>query len=204
MRLSYLFWRCLSIPYTHAALGADYALERVGHTLYLYLEASDGREDWGHNLDFPITAYRRQGKTVFRAHRGFLAVWRALEAELGPTLCDPALTALTIVGYSHGAALAVLAHEYVWYHRPELRPRLTGIGFGCPRVIFGTAAARLAARWERFTVVRNIDDIVTHLPPAVFGYRHVGQMLEIGARGRYARIDAHRPENILRELKRLE
>jgi hypothetical protein len=58
------------------------------------------------------------------------------------------------------------------------------------------------SRWERFTVIRNIDDIVTHLPPRALGYTHVGHVLEIGEKGTYSRVDAHRPENILAELKR--
>jgi len=57
-------------------------------------------------------------------------------------------------------------------------------------------------RWERFTVIRNLDDLVTHMPPAVLGFSHVGELLEIGEKGRYSRVDAHRPENILAELER--
>ena len=54
------------------------------------------------------------------------------------------------------------------------------------------------------TVVRNIDDIVTHLPPKILGFTHVGKMLEIGKRGKYSSVDAHRPENIMRELLEYE
>ena len=57
-------------------------------------------------------------------------------------------------------------------------------------------------RWRNFTVVRNIDDLVTHLPPASMGYRHIGKLLEIGAKGRYADWDAHKAKNIEKELRR--
>ena len=202
MRLSYLFSQCLTAPYTRLADGVDVAAERRGGALTLYFEASDGAADWQKNLDFPAAAYRRQGRPVFYAHRGFLRAWRIAEREVAATLADKALRTITVVGYSHGAAIAVLAHEYAWYHRPDLRHSLTGFGFGCPRVLFGSGAARLAERWENFTVVRNIDDLVTHLPPTFLGYRHVGRLLEVGKRGRYTRTDAHRPENIRRELVR--
>ncbi len=58
----------------------------------------------------------------------------------------------------------------------------------------------LQERWERFTVVRNLDDLVTHLPPGLLGYRHVGRLLEIGKRGQYSPVEAHLSENYLREL----
>lgn len=204
MRLSYLFERCLNVHYTRVADHVDYAIERVGTRLFLYLESSNGAGDWKSNLDFPAAAYRRRGQTVFSAHRGFLEAFRLLEPHLREAILDPQVHSVRVVGYSHGAALGVLAHEYIWYHRRDLRPHLLGYGFGCPRVLFGGRRASLAERWEGYTVIRNMDDLITHLPPAALGYYHVGRLLEIGERGRYSRIDAHRPENILAELRRTE
>ncbi len=204
MRLDELFYRCLHIPYTHVENGADYATERFGSTLYIYWQGSDGLIDWKNNLDFPAAPYRRMGSTVWFAHRGFLKVWKSTEPHLSPVILDPDLQRIVVVGYSHGAALAVLCHEYVWYHRPDLRATLQGYGFGCPRVIWGKRSEKLRKRWENFVVIRNLDDLVTHLPPALLGYYHVGTLLEIGERGRYSRIDAHRAENILAELQKRE
>ncbi len=201
MKLSSLFEKCLRAPYIHADEGADYYTERLGTTLYIYLEASNGEEDWKNNLDFPTRAYCHGKECPFRAHRGFLRVWESLLPILVPVIADPAVRKIVTVGFSHGAALAVLCHEYAWYHRPDLRGVIEGYGFGCPRVIWG---AYPADRWERFTVIRNVDDLVTHLPPAILGYTHVGEMIEIGARGRYSRIDAHRPENIAAALAEYE
>ena len=89
-------------------------------------------------------------------------------------------------------------------NRPDLRDTVAGYGFGAPRVIFGALPPQVAKRWEGFTVIRNIDDIVTHLPPASLGYRHVGELLEIGEKGKYSPTDAHRAENILAELKKID
>ena len=199
MLLSALFHRCLTVPYHHVEKGGDYALERAGNALTVYFEDSDGALDWFHNLAFPVGAYRRMGHSAWYAHHGFLRVWRALIPYLESPLRDPTLTAVTVVGYSHGAALATLCHEYVWFHRPDLRAALQGYGFGSPRVLF-RPTAEVRVRWERFTVVRNLDDAVTHLPPSFLGYAHVGQLLEVGERGRYTAVDAHRPNAILREL----
>ena len=204
MKLSTLFENCLRADYIHTGEGADYAIERRGGTLYVYLEASDGEEDWKNNLDFPARCHPRDGECAWCAHRGFLRVWKSIEGVLAPVLLDPTVKKIVTVGFSHGAALAVLCHEYVWYHRPDLRERIEGYGFGCPRVLWGRLSSDLRARWARFLIIRNIDDLVTHLPPAILGYAHVGHLIEIGARGKYSRIDAHRPENILTELRAWE
>ncbi len=204
MTLSRMFDRCLHIPYIHVENGADYAIEQIGSTRYLYFEASNGAEDWKHNLDFPVKPYRQMGEGLWFAHRGFLKVWKTLEGYLEREIADRSIRTIVTVGYSHGAALALLCHEYIWFHRPDLRGTLQGYGFGCPRVIWGPRCRAKEERWEHFLVIRNLDDIVTHLPPAILGYSHVGELLEIGTRGRYSRIDAHRPENILTELRRLE
>lgn len=203
MLLSELFERCLNIPYFQTGKSANYAFERKDEEMYIYFEKSDGENDWRINLDFPSKPYKRMGKTVWFAHRGFLDVWKVIEPKLTEDILNPKIKNFTVTGYSHGAAVALLCHEYIWYNRPELRHALKGYGFGCPRVIHGSTK-NCGRRWENFTVIRNKEDIVTHLPPAALGYVHVGKMLEIGKKGRYTPIDAHRSENILKELKRYE
>ncbi len=204
MRLSTLFYRCVNIKYTQVENGADYALERFGSTLYIYFEPSNGCIDWKNNLDFPAKPYRRMDDSVWFAHRGFLKVWRSIEAHISNDIKDPTVTKIVIVGYSHGAAVAALCHEYVWYNRPDLREVIEGYGFGCPRVLWGLNGEKVRRRWDGFYVIRNINDIVTHLPPALLGYSHAGELIEIGAPGLYSAVDAHRPENILTELYSLE
>ena len=92
-------------------------------------------------------------------------------------------------------------HEYVWYKRPEIRDGSFGVGFGCPRVVWGSVP-RENERRKNFFVIRNLDDLVTHLPPTLFGYRHVGNIVEIGNASNYSMIDAHRSENYITELEK--
>ena len=205
MLLSALFTQCLSRSYLTVGHDVDYAIERRGDGLYLWFESSSGTEDWRKNLHFPARPYRSEkGDLPWFAHRGFLEAWNGVRQITADAVMDETVRSVTVVGYSHGAAIAVFCHEYVWYHRPDLRDALFGYGFGCPRVLWGRRNAELVSRWEHFTVIRNIDDVVTHLPPSALGYFHVGSLLEIGERGRYSAIDAHRPESILRELVLLE
>ena len=201
MDLLELFLKCVRMPYLHVGKDINYAFLKENGVLYLFFEASNGIADWKRNFDFPAKPYKRMGKTVWFAHSGFMQAWKALEPHLAPLIHDRRLQNIVITGYSHGAAIAVLCHEYVWYARADMRDRLESYGFGCPRVFWGILTPTLAKRWERFAVVRNLDDLVTHLPPAVLGYRHVGKMITVGVRGKYSMIDAHRPENIEYELR---
>ena len=196
-----LFRACLDADYYTVEESGSFSLVRDGERLYVFFEKSDGREDWQNNFDFTSEAekYGREGES-FYVHRGFLRVWKSILPYIRGALLDLSIREIVSVGYSHGAALAVLCHEYVWFERPDLRGRIFGFGFGCPRVIYGRVQ-REKERWADFNVIRNYDDIVTHLPPRALGYRHVGQMIVVGKVGKYSRIDAHREENYMRELE---
>lgn len=201
MGLYSLFSECTDIEYRKVGTSANYAVRTEGQILYIFFEASNGENDWKINLDFPAKAYKRMGKTVWFTHRGFLSEWKEIEPMIKDYIMDKRIRKIIITGYSHGAAIAVICHEYVWYNRTDLRDSIEGYGFGCPRVFWGPRTRALQVRWDNFKVIRNIDDIVTHLPPAYLGYSHVGTLISIGESGKYSPIDAHRPENILKELQ---
>ncbi len=195
-----LFKACLGADYYTVENAASFALEQEGERLYVFFEKSDGAEDWQNNLDFGAVehARAREGERWY-CHGGFLRVFKSVLPYIKGALLDLNFREIIIVGYSHGAALALLCHEYIWHERPDIRGCVFGYGFGCPRVIRGHVSEE-HERWRDFYVIRNIDDIVTHLPPRVFGFRHVGNMIDVGKPGNYSRVDAHRAENYLKEL----
>ena len=200
--LAELFEGCLLQRYWHTDTGESWAAERKGDRLCLWFEHSNGAGDWLSNLQFGAVPYREMDPP-WKCHAGFLRVWRSLKPLVEPLLLDPTLAGVQIVGYSHGAALAVLCHEYVRFRRRDLRDRLLSVGFGCPRVLYRCVPPEVAQRWEQFYMVRNLDDLVTHLPPRTLGFCHVGNLVEIGAYGRYSALDAHRPESYRAELNGL-
>ena len=197
--LYHLFDVCLTRSYQETQNGGSWAFDRDGNALYLWFQHSNGATDWLNNFRATAVPYREMSPP-WRCHKGFLSVFQAILPQVQPLIMDHSVSRICTVGYSHGAAIAVLCHEYVWYHRPDLRQSLCGYGFGCPRVLYGCVSDELALRWEHFYVIRNIDDIVTHLPPRISGYCHVGNMVTIGEARRYSPTDAHRPESYLREL----
>lgn len=199
------FKRCLNAKYIHTPESGEYAIEKDGNTLYLLFQWSHGNEDWKNNFDFPAKPYKRMTDTWY-CHRGFMKVWKAMQDEVETKVAEmlsefPEVTKIICVGYSHGAALAVFATEDMEYlHGGELFIDVYGYGFGCPRVLWGIVPKAVKARLAGFMVVRNIEDIVTHVPPACFGFRHIGHLGKIGAVGKYNPIDAHRPESYIAEM----
>lgn len=201
--LSELYDRCLNASYTHVEHDGDFAIQREGNILFLLLEWSDGGADWSNNFKFYAKPYKHMN-TTWRCHRGFLRVWKSIEPYIKESLLDPTVEEIIVVGYSHGAAVAGIAHEWIWFNRPDLRARLSSYGFGAPRFYWGFLNKKLKERWANFHPIRNLDDIVTHVPPTAFGFRHVNKVLTIGKRGKYNCIDAHRPESYQAELKESE
>lgn len=171
------FISCLNAKYKTVENCGDYATERDGDTLKIFFEWSDGATDWKNNFNFPAKPYRKM-KNMWFVHRGFLKVWKSIEKYISAEICDLSVSKIDIVGYSHGAAVALLCYEYVKYNRPDVE--VSGVGFGCPRVVWGFVRKSVKKRFEGFVVVRNGRDIVTHVPPVLFGFRHVGEVLKIG------------------------
>ena len=204
IKLNELFYRCLNEDYVQQDGSASYCIQIVNGTLYIFFEHSNGADDWKVNFDFPAKAYRQMERPLWFAHRGFADMWKRTEPYIAQYILDPDIKAIVIVGYSHGAAIAIMCHEYAYFNRPDIRDNIFGYGFGAPRVFWGLRNAEIMKRWENFLVIRNIDDIITHLPPSALGFSHVGNMLEIGEKGKYSKIDAHRPKNIQKELYRYE
>lgn len=171
------FNACINTVYTTVANDASYAVLLEDGVLKIFFEPSNGKEDWRNNFDFPAKPYRDM-KNLWFCHRGFLKVWKSIEEHIARNILDPEVKKIEIVGYSHGAAIAALCYEYVKFNRPDIE--VFGVGFGGPRVLWGFPNKRVLDRFEGFTIVRNGNDLITHLPPAIFGFRHVGTILKIG------------------------
>ena len=182
MDLAIALENCLKLHknYIHVENGGDFYTERNGDTLKIFFEWSDGVEDWKSNLNFlaiPWKPYKGM-KRIWFCHRGFLKVWKAIEAYIAKYINDPTIKKIEIVGYSHGAAIALLCYEYCVFNRPDID--VEGAGFGCPRVFWGYIPKSVKERFNNFKVVWNGDDIVCHVPPVIFGFRHVGEIVKIG------------------------
>lgn len=173
------FMECLDLrgQYIQVENGGSYYVERRESRLFLYFEWSNGKVDWKNNFNFPAKPYRDM-KNLWFCHRGFLKVWKSIEPHISQQILDPSITEIYIVGYSHGGAVAQLCHEYCKFNRPEID--VFGYGFGAPRVVWGPCRRVVKDRFKEFYVIRNGRDLVTHLPPVLFGFHHVCKVIKIG------------------------
>ena len=185
--------------YTTVGDEVDYAFLEDGSALYIYFEPSQDDEDWRANFAYWRKPYKDM-EISYRVHGGFLKCWKMVQDIVIDKVMEKdeegnyKWTRIVVVGYSHGGALAALCHECVWFNREDLREgdALMGYGFEAPRVYAGWYMPKaLKERWKNFTVYRNKNDIVTHLPPVLFGFRHVGKMKKIGADSACGPILAH-------------
>ncbi len=201
MTLYQLYMDCLEIKYSKVGKSSNYATKKEGKTLYIFFEKSFGLNDWRINFNFPAKAYKRMGKIVWFAHRGFMKVWKEIEPKICKEIADKELNKIIICGYSHGGGIAMLCHEYVWFNRPDLRENIMGYAFASPRVFWGINYKKTKERWANFLRIKNSHDIVTHLPPLLLGFRHTGKVLKIG-KGKFSLFRAHSHERYLEELKK--
>lgn len=189
MKLSELFHRCAyDVQYQTVGNDVNYAFEEDGDSLRIYFQGSSSIWDWVRNFWFKRRPYKDM-KLPYRVHGGFLSAWKEVEDTIIAKVTERdefgtqgfKWKHITVVGYSHGGALAGLCHECVWYYRPDLREDgLEGYGFEAPRFYAGfRVRKKLRERWEKFTVIRDGTDIVTHCPPVLFGFAHVGKILRI-------------------------
>lgn len=190
------FINCLYAKYISVENNGDFAIERDSDKLTVYFEWSNGEGDWKNNFDFPVKPYRDM-KDLWFCHKGFLKVWKSIEPYIASYINSASIQRIEIIGYSHGGAVAQLCYEYVKFNRPDVE--VTGLGFGAPRVFWGIASKAVKTRFQGFVVVRNGNDLVTRLPPLIFGYRHVGKVLKIGTSE--GPIRDHFPENYLFALE---
>ena len=203
--LLYLFKKALNAKYIHTNNGVDYALEKEGETIYILFECSDSLGDWAKNFNFVAKPYKKMNQT-WRCHKGFADAYSSVKEDIVEYVKEfifhGKVSNIVCVGYSQGAALALLCMEDMQYCLGGIF-NVQGFGFGTPRVIWGTVPKEVKKRLNRFVSVINIDDIVTHSPPKILGYRDVGKVLKIGKKGKYNRFEAHFPESYQEELKEL-
>lgn len=153
--------------------GTEAFLARGPDFAVLAFRGSDDLRAWTANVNILPASWRGGGEV----HRGFAAalevVWADVEAALSG-VAGP----LLFTGHSLGGALATLA--------ASLRPEAQLYSYGAPRVgdrDFRTAMAGRSGTARRYV---NHRDIVCRVPPAPFGYRHVGTPFVIDRDGNLA------------------
>lgn len=190
MKLLDRFNRCNTGPWTSAGLNVQYRIENTEDEISIYFQPTSDTVDWMFDFFFATAPF-----AGYRVHAGFLEQW--LSIAFLPDIMNALNSSkpITIVGYSLGAALAVLATTVA--ERIDPKRKVTGIGFGTPRVFW---LNHPSINFTRYNVPL---DLVTHLPFVLFGYFPLGRSVKLkntgGYRGKFW-MSHHTPEQYRRGL----
>jgi hypothetical protein len=167
-----LFEATIRGPWETTGLDIQYRVVKNGKHAWLYLQQTAGKSDWNLNFNFWVEPYKDM-PAPWKAHRGFVKAWKSARDEIFQAVGNP--DTLSISGYSHGGALAILAHEDFTFHGFSVDTH----AYGAPRVVWMPSPA-IKERFEGLGRITARGDIVATVPPALIGYRHVGSCVRFG------------------------
>ncbi len=158
----------------------QYILRVYPKRILVAFRGTDSCRDMLTNLDFfKKTVCNIRNTENVRIHRGFLKsyteakIFDAISKYITDEIKDIELT-----GHSYGGALALICAADLLCHFPDKNYDV--VVFGAPR-IGNRAFAKFYNSHLPYTVrIENGNDIITKLPPPIFGYRHVGEKFHIG------------------------
>ncbi|WP_319758424.1 hypothetical protein [uncultured Sphaerochaeta sp.] len=161
-------------------IGTDtqYRIIHYPDEVVIVFAPSNSQSDWKINFSFPKKPYKRM-PTPFYVHGGFLDEWKKINDDFlkaAANIDKP----ITVMGWSYGGAMATLCYEDIWFNYFRARNTLRLVTFGSPRVIGAKNFKSIEHRFDRTTLYANGSDIVTCVPPVIFGFRHVRNLTRIG------------------------
>lgn len=148
--------------------GVQSTITEIGSHKILIIRGTNEAGDW---LKYNFRALPQYGPGhLYRWHRGFLQHAQVAYAFAKGKQID------LVIGHSLGAAAAGIV---------ALSLSLPAITFATPRALYGEGPTAI-------TSIRNfcrIDDLITMLPPALFGFRHLGLVRWLNPLGRHSGED---------------
>ena len=180
---------------------------RIKHDeMIITFRGSDSRKDWIVDSKFwksviPYNNYRSK----IRVHSGFISTYKSdnIRGRIQKEIEKNKIKKVALTGHSYGAALAILCAVDLEYNFPKNDYEV--VVFGCPRV--GNKYFKNSYNLRVFKTLRieNVNDLVTKVPLACMGYRHVGASLKIGNKNAFSvpNIYAHKLQEYYPSVLRL-
>lgn len=155
-----------------SGLAVQYRIEWDRNKATVYFQGSVEPEDWKLDFDFLVRPYKG---CTWLAHHGFVSGYKSVRDEIVTQLSRA--SEVLVSGYSLGAAYAMLLHEDLRYTYPSMS--VSTVAYGTPRV-FWFPNKELRDRLDGILRINVRGDIVSHLPPWIFGFSHVGWSITVG------------------------
>lgn len=168
----------------------SYHIRVKGDTLTVAFRGSDSKKDWSFNLDFfkKVIPYGNRDSEI-RVHSGFISAYKSRNVRgIIRSFVSDSIKKIRLTGHSYGAALAILCAVDLQYTFSDRDYEV--VVFGCPRV--GNSAFRNSYNKRIFKTLRveNTGDIITKVPFALMGFRHVGARLLLKGSG-FSGVNPH-------------
>jgi len=154
-------------------------IEEDKTTLLISFEGTTSVTDWISNFRLATTAYKNMSEK-FYVHTGFLKKWKSVKDTIMGQIRDSGCSKIKLRGLSQGGAVALLCHENIKFHVPELD--VNTVVLGCPRVFGKKGYDTIASRCQDTIRIINGNDVVPRLPYSFMGYKHVGTKIVLGSR----------------------
>lgn len=167
-------------------------LRRRNNEMTITFRGSDSRKDWIVDSKFwkSVIPYNNYQSKI-RVHSGFISTYKSnnVRGRIQREIEKNSIKKVALTGHSYGAALAVLCAVDLEYNFPKNDYEV--IVFGCPRV--GNKYFQKSYNLRVFKTLRveNVNDLVTKVPFACMGYRHVGASLKIGEKNVFLLPNMH-------------
>ena len=161
--------------------GVQYYIRIIKDTMHITFRGTDSFKDIltdakfsGHSPKFCNTDKR------IKIHRGFLSAYlsEGIAKRIHSYITDE-IKEIFICGHSYGGALSLICAYELNCYFPHIN--FHTIVFGCPRTGNRAFAQNFNKLLPDTVRIENGNDIITKLPPPVFGYRHVGRVIHIGS-----------------------
>jgi hypothetical protein len=160
-------------------MDVQFRVDRQGNAAGVFFQGSVSRRDWLLDFDACIHPYR-DSPVKWQAHHGFVRGYKSVRETIMARL--QGVTSIYCSGYSLGAAYGTLFHEDARFNFPDAT--LCSILFGTPRVVW-MPSNKVKERFVDLVRVNVSGDLVSHLPSAFAGFRHVGAGCVFGPKYRF-------------------
>jgi predicted lipase len=155
----------------------QYKIDKIDDTLYIAFQWTESKIDWKQNFKFVIKPYRNM-KDLWFVHKGFIENYKSVRDEINDKIKYYDFDRIVVLGYSHGAALATLCYEDLYYN--NLGWSISAYVFGSPRVVW-FPSKKIKYRFNHLFNYQVRGDIVNRLPFNILGYFHVGNIIKVGS-----------------------
>jgi hypothetical protein len=193
------FKACISGEWKTCGIDVQYRIDRVGpNQAKLSFQGTVSIEDLKIDLKVFANPFKEKPKDKYGniMHRGFQEGVESCFETIHKELIDMGIQYVDIRGYSLGAAYGEVFTLYL----PKVNIETEAIVFGGPRIFFFPNKKLKEEAKKRILRIENNDDLIAHLPPLLFGFRHIGHVYKIGIRDWFYTLDKHYGKEYIKEL----